>query len=57
MNTVFKFYLQIWTIWGISGAVCLALIIGQKRATAKNRPKYWESVYQKENVSIFKIID
>jgi len=39
MNTVFKFYLQIWVIWGISGAVCLALFREKKRSISLSRFK------------------
>ncbi|MBI2941374.1 MAG: hypothetical protein HYY04_13145, partial [Chloroflexi bacterium] len=36
MNTVFKFYLQVWTMWGIGSAVALVLI--GRRLLAIRRP-------------------
>lgn len=34
MNTVFKFYLQVWVLWGIAAAAVLPWVLGQLRAGA-----------------------
>ena len=31
MNTVFKFYLQVWLLWGVAAAAALAWVIPQMR--------------------------
>ena len=40
MNTVFKFYLQVWVVWGIAAAVALALLW---QAASKTRSWWLES--------------
>jgi uncharacterized membrane protein len=45
MNTVFKFYLQVWCMWGIASAVALVAMRDRLRAIARPGPgRWWASV-------------
>ena len=37
MNTVFKFYLQVWTLFSVDGGVALAWLVGQANAWSYRR--------------------
>lgn len=42
MNTVFKFYLQVWVLYGLASAVALVLIVGAFRRWV---PVYWQVLW------------
>lgn len=44
MNTVFKFYLQVWIMWGIAAAVALAHLSRSTRAWPDGARKVWRVV-------------
>ncbi|NLG49341.1 MAG: hypothetical protein GX552_04430, partial [Chloroflexi bacterium] len=43
MNTVFKFYLQVWMLWGIAAAVGLAYLLPRQARWSLNKAKTWNS--------------
>lgn len=43
MNTVFKFYMQVWIVWGIAAAVCLPLIAIHLHRWGKVQRLWWLS--------------
>jgi YYY domain-containing protein len=44
MNTVFKFYLQVWIMWGIVSAVGLAHLLGRQHAWRPGVRNVWNAV-------------
>ena len=43
MNTVFKFYLQVWVMWGVASAVALAHLVERSRGWAKGWRKFFQA--------------
>jgi YYY domain-containing protein len=37
MNTLFKFFIQVWVLWGVAAAIAVAQIIGERRRTTDDR--------------------
>jgi len=45
MNTVFKFYLQIWVLWSVAAAVGLSYLTERLRQWPTNRRRLWWGVF------------
>ncbi len=45
MNTVFKFYLQIWVLWSIIAAVSLSHLVKRLRYWSQDRRRLWLGVF------------
>ena len=44
MNTVFKFYMQVWVLFGISAALSLAWILGELKHWLRGWQRIWQSM-------------
>lgn len=45
MNTVFKFYLQVWVLWSVAAAVSLSYLAERLRAWHPDRCRLWWAVF------------